>query len=332
MKQPTSSRNQILIVLIVALAVFTIGILGITLGLRTLGQRVEPSPTVDISSLPLTPLPQPTATNAAMTTVITEATTATETPTVTQTPSSTVTPSPTSTPTSTLVPTETAVPTPTPYAGPLRENGGDYTSPRTESIIIDGVLLEWRDVPSFPLPFIQQGEENYDGPDDLTVSTRLTWDEKFLYVAAEVIDDVHVQALSGYDLFNGDGVELWIDIDLAGDFKDDSRNGDDFQFGFSPGNFDSIPSEGVVWYSQRNPEWNARLQVVAQPQDNGYTLEAAIPWSMLEINPRTGMILGYAVNANDNDVPDTSAQQTILMHTAVMAWGRPTTFSNLRLQ
>ncbi|RME80206.1 MAG: hypothetical protein D6775_16785, partial [Caldilineae bacterium] len=51
------SRTQILIALIVAVVVFTLGLLGIALGLRTLNQRVQaPTATVTLGALPITPL------------------------------------------------------------------------------------------------------------------------------------------------------------------------------------------------------------------------------------------------------------------------------------
>ncbi|HEY52627.1 MAG TPA: hypothetical protein G4N94_04145, partial [Caldilineae bacterium] len=53
-----TTPHPILIVLLSALAVFTIGLLLITLGLRSLVPRPAITPTVDMAQLPITPLPQ----------------------------------------------------------------------------------------------------------------------------------------------------------------------------------------------------------------------------------------------------------------------------------
>lgn len=307
---------------------FTIGLIGITAGLRTLSQRTvaSPSPTAQIASLPLTPLPQ-IATPTPLTSP-SPSPTASPTATATPTPTPTVTPTPTPSPT----PEPTATPTPAPYSGPLRNNGGDYVALAARGITIDGNLDDWQGYPSLTLPVVQTGGANYAGNDDLAVKAWLAWDTQYLYLAAEVSDDKHVQELRSYDLFNGDEIELWLDADLAGDFNDDSNNGDDFQVGFSPGDFDTRPPEAVVWYPTRRADWNSQIQITAQPVGQGYRLEAAIPWVIFDVQARAGQVFGYALNASDNDTPGSAAQETILMQTPGMAWGRPTTFSNLYLQ
>ncbi|NOZ72683.1 MAG: hypothetical protein GXP38_12365, partial [Chloroflexi bacterium] len=253
-------------------------------------------------------------------------------PTPTVTPTATSTPTVTPTPSPTPTPEPTATPTPTPYAGPLRRNGGDYIALPAHGISIDGNLDDWQGYPSFTLPVVQAGVTNYTGVDDLAVEAWLAWDQQYLYLAVAVNDDQHVQELRSYDLFNGDEIELWLDTDLAGDFDDDRINSDDFQIGFSPGNFNTIQPEAVIWYPTRRPDWNSQIRIAAQPAGQGYRLEAAIPWSIFGIQARAGQVFGYAVTASDNDTPGSAAQETILMQTPGMTWGRPTTFSNLYLQ
>ncbi|NOX61270.1 MAG: hypothetical protein GXP42_04900 [Chloroflexi bacterium] len=322
--------QQILIALVVAVAVFTVGLLAITFALRAnAGRTPPPTPTVDLASLPFTPIftptpaPRPTFTPTATSTLA-----ATPSATATATPTPTVSP----TPTPTVEPSPSPTPRPTPYAGPLRQNGGDYTIVRREGIVVNADLSDWRDVAPLLVASVQQGADNVTGPEDLAAFIRMAWDDAFLYYVAEVGDDVHVQALRSYQIFNGDSVELWLDTDLAGDFNDVGLNADDYQFGFSAGDFISSPAEAVVWYPRRSPQWNALIQIAAQPVGQGYIIEAAIPWSLLGLQPVAGMVMGFAVGVNDNDVPATAAQQTILVSPPTMFWGRPTTFANLRFE
>ena len=231
-QSPSGSVSPILVTLVVAAAVFTIGLIGITLGLRALGPVTVPTPTPDLASIPLTPLvtsaPSGLTPTPSPISVVTP--TASHTPppvpTVPPTPPPTATPTPTATPPTS--PTPTALPTP--YAGPFRNNGGDYTSLRTDTITIDGSLADWAGVPAIPVTALQSGAENLTGQSDLAVNARMAWDDARLYVVYEVADDLHVQPLAGFNLFNGDSTELFIDTDLAGDFPAASQNGDDFEF------------------------------------------------------------------------------------------------------
>lgn len=322
--------NPILVALLVALAVFTLGLIGITIGLRAFSPRPTPTPTPDLAGIPLTPLA--TVTLPPEQTPTSTPSTPTPTLTTSPTPTPTATLQPTDTPTPTPLPSATPTPPPTPYAGPFRNNGGDYVASKRGGFIIDGFPGEWGSTPAMPLTRIQQGPENFSGPQDFAAAARLAWDDNNLYLLYEVTDDIHVQELNSYELFNGDEVELWLDANLALDFNDNNLNGDDYQFGFSAGRTPGAGAEGVVWYPQRRGDWNNQIMVAAQPQGQGYVLEAAIPWSILGLQPLSGMALGYALSASDNDTPGSAAQQTILVHTPGMAFGQPATFSNLRLQ
>jgi len=335
------SLHPILVTLLVALAVFTVGLLGLSLALRAWSSRLAatPTPTIALGGLPLTPLasPSPTPTDTP-TPVVTPTPSPTPTPTPepsptpTPLPTATPTPEPTPTPTPEPTPTPTVTPAPTPYAGPFRANGGDYAAPGRSGFVIDGFLAEWGGIPVVSLSYPLQGAEEAVAADDFVVTARLAWDPIFLYVAYEVTDDVHVQEGSGYDLFNGDSVELWVDADLAGDFDVVGGNADDFHFGFSPGDFLTRGPEGVVAYPQRRPDWTGQLVVAAQRTATGYTLEAAIPWALMGVRPYPGWVVGYGLMANDNDTPGVFGRERVLAHTPVMRFNQPTTFSNLFLQ
>lgn len=81
----------------------------------------------------------------------------------------------------------------------------------------DGQLTEWGTA-GIPLTFAHLGPEEWTGPTDLSGTGWLGWDEQNLYLAAKVVDDVHVQTQTSWEMFRGDSVELWIDADLQDDF------------------------------------------------------------------------------------------------------------------
>lgn len=74
------------------------------------------------------------------------------------------------------------------------------------------------------------------------------------------------------------------------------------------------------------------ITVAARPSADGYTLEAAIPWYDLGIAPAPDLVIGLAVNANDNDHPGTAAQELMKSNVPGRRFGDPTTWGTLTLQ
>ena len=64
----------------------------------------------------------------------------------------------------------------------------------------------------------------------------------------------------------------------------------------------------------------------------GYMLEAVIPWQDLDISPTPGLVLGLALNANDNDTPGTAVQEVMKSHVATRAFQDPTSWGTLTLR
>ena len=90
--------------------------------------------------------------------------------------------------------------------------------------------------------------------------------------------------------------------------------------------------EAFVYQPQQRVDWNQQIMVAVQRVDEGYVIEAAIPWSLLGRQPAPGAAFGLAFGAFDNDLPGSAAQQTAVAHPPGLAFDRPTTYSNLRLQ
>lgn len=200
-----------------------------------------------------------------------------------------------------------------------------------DDFLLDGQLSEWNRA-GIPLSNLHFGAENWTDETDLSGTGWLAWNPSHLLIAVQVRDDAHVQTQSGWDVFRGDSVELWLDTDLAGDFDTAEGNDDDWQFGFSPGNFQDLPPEGVIYVPVRDSSLNERIEVHARPTSDGYTLEARIPWNAINVDAREGIVLGYALDLSDNDQAGTAQQQTQVASVPNLEWNVPTTFGNLVLR
>ncbi|MBC7486163.1 MAG: T9SS type A sorting domain-containing protein [Cytophagaceae bacterium] len=153
------------------------------------------------------------------------------------------------------------------------------------------------------------------GNSDNEVSTRLTWDANYLYVGTLVWDN-HAYTNTLYndspELWNDDAVEIFIDpLNTKLPYFDAnlhrqitikySTAGVPPQISFR-GN-----STGILYASQKV---NTPIYI------GGYSVEVAIPWSNLGINPQTGLYLGFDVSVDDDDNGGTRDSQLAWKGTA----------------
>lgn len=240
--------------------------------------------------------------------------------------------SPTNTPL-TIAPTATLLPT----AASIPLSGGNVTANMlTTPPNIDGSLAEWGGVDTVSSAYRVYSVAGWDGSDDLTAVWQLAWDNSNLYVAVTVTDDIHVQTASGNQIFRGDSVDMQFDTARNADFGD-GLSPDDFQITLSPGDFgSSVPTafryRGTAGGAILDAPGGNSVTVAAQQTGTGYTLEAAIPWTDLNVTPTTGMIVGLALNANDNDTPGTAVQEVMISHVPNRTLTNPTTWGTLTLK
>ena len=104
-----------------------------------------------------------------------------------------------------------------------------YAVKRTRPIKIDGDLSEWTGVKGFKMAqekffFVGQGMSSakWKGPQDLSATFWVQWDEQYIYIAVEVTDDKvtepHGSLAKGLETgsWDDDGVELMFDNDGCG--------------------------------------------------------------------------------------------------------------------
>jgi hypothetical protein len=199
---------------------------------------------------------------------------------------------------------------------------------------VDGDLGDWENRDLATSSFRVYAVNGWDGTDDLTAAWRLAWDDAHLYVAVDVIDDTHVQTQSGELMYRGDSVE--IQVDTAPQRNATAVSPDTYQLLLSPGNFgDLSPSafrfrgtgEGRIVGAPGHG-----IAVAAQQAGDGYTLEARIPWADLGVTPAPGMVLGIALNANDNDSSGAAVQEVMKSHVAGRTLTNPSSWGSLYLR
>ena len=212
---------------------------------------------------------------------------------------------------------------------------GSVTAPRVDSpFVIDADLTGWTNIPSYVSTFTVYNQPWWDGTNDLDAFWRMAWDSVNLYISVVIVDDTHVQTQQPITAYRGDSVEIQIDTDRLGDLTQ-RVNQDDFQIIMSPGNFGAIlPGAYRFRGTGDNRMVGApghSITVSSVKTDTGYVLEAVIPWSDLELRPVDNLVLGIALSANDNDVPDSAVQVLMKSHVDTRTFDMPESWGTLIL-
>jgi cellulose/xylan binding protein with CBM9 domain len=245
---------------------------------------------------------------------------------------------PTSTPTVTMtssVPTVQPVfitPLNTPVSGGQSRPAGYFVAEYLPNgVKLDGIWDEW-DGAQYPANYIPYGYDNWTGEEDLSASFRVGWNEKFLFIAAKVRDDVYVQNAQYHDIYKGDSLEILLDTDLYGDFNYDELNGDDYQLGISPGRPDvNGMREAYMWYPYVIAGSRPEVGIGATKVDDVYRVEVAIPWTLFNSVPSMGRHFGFAFSVSDDDLINTIAQETMASCVSGRKLTHPMTWGELVL-
>ena len=129
---------------------------------------------------------------------------------------------------------------------------------------------------------------------DTELSFDFTWDDDNLYFEAKVHDTELRNAQPAELLYKGDCIELFIDPQ-----NDGLRWGQaaDLQLGFAPDTGPDKDPEGKAyeWFSNGHRMVTHTIRMT----DDGYTVSASIPWSMLGLTPKPGLTLGISPAVRD---------------------------------
>lgn len=210
---------------------------------------------------------------------------------------------------------------------------GQGLFPATQAAItLDGAPDEWPDA-WIPAAAIVEGAAAWRDETDLSAAFQVAWGRAGLYLAVVVVDDLYRAGPPGTDLWQGDGVEINFDRDLAADYGHTESDADDYQIGIGFGPEMALPF-GYRWlpFAQEGP---LGLDGAAMTTEDGYTCEVLIPWSIFGLAPAAlapGLTYGFNVALNDND-SDAPAQQTVASASpGRTTYDNPTQWGTLVLQ
>lgn len=137
-------------------------------------------------------------------------------------------------------------------------------------------------------------------------SLGLLWDNQYLYVGMELKDDRLISEAPGY-WFQQDSVSLFFDPTLHGSAP---FVGSDMQAGFvyQPDSVTPLFHFGAALNNHQEKDEKQILRAIRTTGD-GWTLEVAVPWSMLGISPVQQKRLGFEATATDRYGADAAQER-----------------------
>ncbi len=175
-----------------------------------------------------------------------------------------------------------------------------FEVPFADDITIDGKDTDWRQVgiDQGRLPAAQGQIDG--GPEDLDARLFLAWSYEGLLVLVRVRDDAAFELPQNAELYLHDSVELFM-----------VNGAEKVQYIIAPGIAEGANGQRVSRFEHRR---NAELQrnnplkltAVSAKTDDGYLVEALLPWEVLAIDPVIGTELRVQVMVNDADSPQDS--------------------------
>ncbi len=253
-----------------------------------------------------------------------------------QPPTSTLPPLPAAT-----LPPPTAAVTPPPAPSPLPPSAVQgralvVASFRSSPLTLDGNWEEWTGREN-ACQIVIEGKQEWRDKNDLRASFRSAWDFQYLYLAVKVHDDAYAPNQAPEQMDQGDGVQILLDTDLAGDFGRDQLNHDDYILGVSAGSSQVGENPAAYLWQPRNLAGaQAQVRVAAQrilsDQDRGYYVEIAVPWELAAFKPQGGSLLGFALLVSDGDDSNRPQLQSRIANVPGVNRYDPTTWIDLELE
>lgn len=156
---------------------------------------------------------------------------------------------------------------------------------------------------------------------DLSAVWQSKWDDKYLYVRIDTIDDHFVR--DSEMPWSDDSIEIFVDADGSRGNTFDGKN--DFHFIYR------WKDRGVNLSRNSPKKKRLGIQHTMTRNDGGYSLETAIPWSTLGVKPVAGRTIGIEVQINDDDSGKGRDGKLAWHSKNNNAWKNPQNFGRVKL-
>ena len=153
--------------------------------------------------------------------------------------------------------------------------------------------------------------ENLKSDKDLNAKIYLAWDDKALYVGADVTDDIPMKnTYNDGSAWQGDAIEIVLGTDPDADLKRYVFTKNDFQFFLSTGDLNK-GMKPSIWYVQANDR-GEEGDIKVKNSKKGYILEAKILWKNFKnFKPVAGKSYGFDLALDDADETGTRESQAV---------------------
>ena len=176
-----------------------------------------------------------------------------------------------------------------------------------KSPIIDGDISEWKSITSIELgkkkDFASfKDVANWSGPKDLSAEVMVARDANHMFIAVRVHDDVFFQEKSNAMVYEGDSVQIAIDV-----LKDDDpffreKNLVNYEYAFA-----LTPKGALTWrhiapqLESRGRDDNVTMKIKRSDEKKETVYEVAIPLLDMQAFYKSQQVVGFSVIINDND-------------------------------
>lgn len=177
---------------------------------------------------------------------------------------------------------------------------------REQPPVIDGQIQDWPLKPVVDLTgpgnIVRSAKEYVPG---YSAALRYGWDERALYLCAEVKDKTFIQNQTGADIWRQDCLQLGFDLDPAGAGEAGTpRRTSEINVALTKNGPEAFRS--LSFSQEKLPclllsKEQAQVAVVRKEQEGVLVYEIALPWKTLGMSgePKAGSKIGVAVTVND---------------------------------